>query len=87
MASSGSGPYHRQRWSKGKGKSKGWAISEEAMESMSVAASSLPTGAVLPSEPPPLNSDQRPAWIQEVKEWLRTSCTLAELEDLSSLFS
>ena len=86
MASPGSGPFHRQRWSsKGKGKSKGWAISEEAMES--IAASSLPTGAVLPSEPPPLNSDQRPAWIQEVKEWLRTSCTLAELEELSTLFS
>ena len=84
-----SGPYARHlRRGKGKGKGqKGWICSDECMESMtatpppstsgSVADQTFPTG-------PPLDDDQRPTLVLEVRDWLRTSFTVAELDVLFS---
>ena len=84
---SGSGPYSRQSGkSKGKGKvSKGWVCSEECMESIlgTVPTSSTVMGSFsISPAPPPLDSDLRPAFVLEVREWLRTGFTLAELDVL-----
>ena len=83
---SGPGPYSRQysRQRLGKGKSKGWICSEACMESMTTAASSQNADPVnlLSLAAPPLHSDLRPAWVLEVKEWLRENLTLAEFDVL-----
>jgi hypothetical protein len=54
------------------------------MESMTTAASSQNADPVdlLSLAAPPLGSDLRPAWVLEVKEWLRENLTLAEFDVL-----
>ena len=86
--SSWTGPYTQNlRKGKGKGKQKGWVVSDECMSSLtatpqpsapsSIDDQTFPTG-------PPFDDVQRPLFVMEVREWLRTSFTVAELDVLFS---
>ncbi len=82
-----SGPYSRHpRMGKGKGKGrlgqKGWIVSDEAMESLTTPPPAVVSLTETFPEAPPLGSDLRPIFVQEVKEWLRTSFTLSELDEI-----
>ena len=85
--SSWTGPYTQHpRKGKGKGKQKGWVVSDECMTSLASTPLSAPSSIddqTFPSAPP-LDDDRRPTFVLEVRDWLRTSFTVAELDVLFS---